>query len=164
MKTLTYHTIDKSAWSRGPWDNEPDKMQWQDEATGLPCIAKRNPRLGHWCGYVGVSEVHPLFSQDYSAAENTEVHGGLTYSNFCEANADEAQGICHLPEPGEPAHVWWFGFDCAHCWDISPGMPRMIDDPGSRYRSLPYVQAECASLAKQLAALPLAAETKDTDA
>jgi hypothetical protein len=53
MTTTTereYRTIDKSAWGPGPWTDEPDKVQWTDTATGLPCLAKRNPRGGHWCG------------------------------------------------------------------------------------------------------------------
>ena len=29
MKTIEYRTIDKSAWPRGEWDAEPDKMQWR---------------------------------------------------------------------------------------------------------------------------------------
>lgn len=33
------------------------------------------------------------------------VHGGLTYSDRCHDD------ICHVPAPGEPDDVWWFGFD-----------------------------------------------------
>ncbi len=35
MKTKEWTTEDKSAWPRGPWDIEPDKIQWIDEATDL---------------------------------------------------------------------------------------------------------------------------------
>jgi hypothetical protein len=59
METREYRFIDKSEWDRGPWDNEPDKVQWQDAATGLPCIARRSEAMGSWCGYVGVAEGHP---------------------------------------------------------------------------------------------------------
>jgi hypothetical protein len=38
MDTIEYRTIDKSQWGPGPWQDEPDKKQWQDEATGLPCL------------------------------------------------------------------------------------------------------------------------------
>jgi hypothetical protein len=39
---LSWTTIDKSSWGNGPWQTEPDKAQWQDEETGLPCLAVRN--------------------------------------------------------------------------------------------------------------------------
>lgn len=39
MQTIEYRTIDKTAWGDGPWLNEPDKKQWQDVETGLPCLA-----------------------------------------------------------------------------------------------------------------------------
>lgn len=38
MQCREYTTKDKSDWPRGEWDNEPDKVQFQDEATGLPCL------------------------------------------------------------------------------------------------------------------------------
>src|SRR5690606_3996986 len=42
------------------------KIQWVDEATGLDCLMVRNSG-GAWCGYVGVSEGHPLYGVEYSA-------------------------------------------------------------------------------------------------
>jgi hypothetical protein len=60
VETKEYRTIDKTLWPRGEWDDEPDKMQWQDEATGLPCLIVRGP-VGALCGYVGVPEGHPCF-------------------------------------------------------------------------------------------------------
>lgn len=66
MKTIEYRTIDKSSWPRGPWDAEPDKRQWQDEATGLPCLIVRVDHSGHLCGYVGVPPKHPLYEVSYS--------------------------------------------------------------------------------------------------
>lgn len=47
-----------------------------------------------------------------------EVHGGITYSNSCQ----EGRKICHTPKTGRSEHVWWYGFDCGHCMDFSPGM------------------------------------------
>jgi hypothetical protein len=87
------------------------------------------------------------------------VHGGLTYADRCQGD------ICHVPAPGEPDDVWWFGFDCAHCWDVSPGTDALMKKLGSEepnvrrlddrtmYRDLAYVRAECESLAAQLAAI-----------
>jgi hypothetical protein len=158
METKTYTTIDRAAlgWPAGPWDDEPDKVQWPDPATGLPCLAVRHKRSGHWCGYVGLArDAHPLHGKDYGEAE-VGVHGGLTFADACNPSEAESQGICHTPAPGEPDHVW-FGFDCAHAGDYSPadlkrseqGYPFTIMDD-EQYRTLAYVQNECARLAGQL--------------
>lgn len=214
--TIEYHTIDKSTWPNGPWKAEPDKIQWTDEATGLPCIARRVPHSGAWCGYVGISSNHLLHGQSESIfreLENGEieyeyldlsVHGGITFTGGCQNHdalwhqhqqyaqkaPDEAKrypkgdaaqflaewgpllsdrpawevrvqatAICHVPAPGEPDDIWWFGFDCAHAGDRMPGMEAALRSIGGRslphcgdvYRDLAYVKAECASLARQLA-------------
>lgn len=57
--------VDKSEWSRGRWNDEPDKKQWLDEVTGLPCLIVRGP-MGSWCGYVGIEPSHPLYGKKYS--------------------------------------------------------------------------------------------------
>lgn len=160
MQTKTYTTIDRAAlgWPSGPWDGEPDKVQWQDEATGLPCLAVRQPNLGHWCGYVGVPPEHPLHGKDYDAV-SLAAHGGITYADACQPAEDESKDICHTPDPGEPDHVWWFGFDCAHFGDYSPHGKKLEEERGypftirqdEKYRTLEYVQSECVELAKQLA-------------
>lgn len=152
METREYRTVDKSEWKRGEWDDEPDKAQWQDEETGLPCLIVRGGG-GALCGYVGVSEGHPAYKQDYGGVD-VEVHGGLTFSDMCADTDDESRHICHVPGPGEPDHVWWLGFDCAHLCDIAPA----YDKEGrygwdSQYRSIGYVRREVARLARQLAAM-----------
>jgi hypothetical protein len=164
VETKEYTTIDRKAaeWPSGEWDGEPDKVQWQDKETGLPCMAKRHDHSGHWCGYVGVAEGHPAFGVGYDdvriGEEWPSVHGGLTYADFCDKDADEARGICHLPSEGEPTKVWWLGFDCAHSGDYGPrdkfyertlGYP-FTCRPDAQYRTLAYVKNECASLARQL--------------
>lgn len=54
MERIEYRgVVDKSGWARGVWDSEPDKIQWQDAETGLPCLIVRGP-VGALCGYVGV--------------------------------------------------------------------------------------------------------------
>lgn len=162
----THADVDKAAWGPGPWLDEPDKVQFVDEATGLDCLLHRNP-TGAWCGYVGVAEGHPFFGRGYSecalpepcasagdwcehtAYARTEVHGGLTYSGFCQDTDDESKGICHVPEPGRPHRVWWLGFDCAHAWDLIPGYQFR---PGPDvYRDRTYVENEVRGLARQLA-------------
>lgn len=87
MKTIEYRTVDKSKWERGVWDAEPDKMQWLDEATGLPCLITRN-HGGAWCGYVGVPPEHPAHGKDYNDVD-VSVHGGLTFANRCQKHGRE---------------------------------------------------------------------------
>ena len=168
MQTIEYKFADKSSWPRGQWDDEPDKVQWQDKETGLICLAVRNGLHGGWCGYVGVVEEHPWFKQDYHAHEDVEVHGGLTFSDFC-VEENKEHGICHVPDEDEPDNVWWFGFDCAHYYDMSPrdysssplgmlnAISSMFDSDVSNikrgeYRTLAYVQSEVARLARQIKA------------
>lgn len=165
MEHKTWTTEDKSTWGDGPWQQEPDKEQFADEATGLPCLVKRSHASGALCGYVGVPEGHPWFSVGYGALEEDgnapEVHGGLTYADFCQEGPEELT-VCHVPAPGEPDRVWWLGFDCAHAWDLMPAMKArertygMPDYPGlgieDKYRTVEYVKAECASLAAQIMA------------
>jgi len=163
---LTNPTIDKSTWGDGPWQTEPDRVEWTH--AGLPCLALRNHH-GNWCGYAAVPPGHPRHGHDYDDGDvDVSVHGGLTYASAC-------------------------GFDCCHCGDFSPGMsepPDVVGFTGLRhvadvsvarlnrsgfpwsgkpydhahavaanrfdvdvYRTLDYVQAETNNLADQLAAL-----------
>lgn len=153
--------IDKSRWGHGPWQSEPDKAQWVDEATGLDCLIVRQPRSGHLCGYVGVGPDHPWHGKDYSAdGVDVRVHGGLTFSEACAESDDPARGICHVAEPGRPEHVWWFGFDCAHGGDYSPANailaethPVFARSDFEEYRTRSYVEREIRYLARQIAAV-----------
>lgn len=157
MSERTYATIDKSSWGEGAWQDEPDKVQFIDEATGMPCLAVRQAHSGHWCGYVGVHSEHPLRGRSYDdeAVYSLEVHGGITFAGGCSPG-DEATSVCHVPEPGEPDDVWWLGFDCMHAWDLSPAMAARypdLQDAETRYKTLGFVRDECAHLASQLAAV-----------
>lgn len=161
MKTIeyTYRQDEHVEWGVGPWLNEVDKMQWTDEATGLPCLVVRN-RRGAWCGYVCVDESHPLFNVDSMDADlDTDVHGGLTFSGFC-APDDKEHGICHIVEPGENDRVWWFGFDCNHWNDYAPALEARMRkrDPDEeplnqleQYKTIEYAKKEVRNLAKELA-------------
>lgn len=160
-------TVDKSAWGDGPWQDEPDKIHWIDPETDLDCLMVRQPRMGHWCGYVAVTEGHPFYAKHYDQCHTgtadswpdgwLDVHGGLTYSNFCAESEDPARGVCHVPEPGRPHKVWWLGFDCAHLYDLMPAHEaRQPDWPKSTedvYRDRAYVESEVRSLARQLKAV-----------
>lgn len=162
-----YRTRDKCEWERGPWDNEPDKVQMRDEVTGLPCLIVRGPS-GALCGYVGVPAGHPWHGVHYNNVGlyegpdrydpdwYPEVHGGLTYSDSCRHDESSAEGICHVPQNGEADDVWWLGFDCAHLHDYtrmsSPASFRERDPHSADvYRDIEYVKAECAKLASQAA-------------
>lgn len=160
--TEEYRTADRSNWrTGGAWENEPDKVVWVDEATGLDCMARRNP-MGSWCGYVGVTEAHPWHGTGYSkcmagCAEEDYcwehspdarlyAHGGITFAAACHEDADPAEGVCHLSDTGP---VWWFGFDTAHGGDASPHRMPLLS--GDEYRTLPYVVEQVQGLARQLA-------------
>ena len=69
-------------------------------------------------------------------------HGGITYSAECNDR------ICHKTDDGD--HVWWFGFDCAHSGDKSPGYDKLSYSRVGVYRTVHYVENECRSLARQL--------------
>lgn len=156
----------KYEYGPGPWSSEPDRLEFEE--FGLPCLMHRNP-LGAWCGYVAVPPGHPYYGRK---GNDLEVHGGITYADFCSGH------VCHTPKPGQPDNVWWFGFDCAHCWDLIPWMvaqksqdtwptldnmtgtvyvssPELQED-GFRlfshdvYRDVEYVKNQCKLLAEQL--------------
>jgi hypothetical protein len=161
----------------GPWDDEPDKIQWRDPETGLACLVNRGPS-GSLCGYVGVSQGHPLYGVDYSQhcpecvqkQEETEdyvycehtpetllnVHGGITFASFC-AEGEEEDRICHIVEPGEDDKVWWLGFDTAHAGDVCPAHLRLFEEIEHRtardwdtYKTVDYMKVQVAVLAAQL--------------
>lgn len=101
---MEWARLDKSSWGDGPWQNEPDKVQWLDEATGLDCLIVRN-NGGALCGYVGVPESHPWHGKDYSQCTQTpacdesycdhtpehrlRVHGGITFADGCNEPSRE---------------------------------------------------------------------------
>ena len=189
----SWKNIDKTGWGDGPWNDEPDKIQGIDEATGMDCLIVRGP-MGALCGYVGVPPEHPWHGIPYSGREydwenreadsllppatqvvprdeapdaHVEVHGGLTYSDSCDEEAPDGTGICHIPEPGRPENVWWFGFDCAHFRDLAPIMEKTRRERYEQastedekriwrepdicvYRSVDYVREQCAGLALQI--------------
>jgi hypothetical protein len=150
--------IDKSTWGEGPWQYEPDRLEFLH--AGYACLIVRN-NLGNLCGYVGVDNTHPFYGKPYQDLERElEVHGGLTYAKKCSGQ------VCHVPEPGMPEDVFWFGFDCAHLGDLTPGlaarerargMPELDDPEGGFfrdvYRTIDYVRAQTERLAKQLRAI-----------
>lgn len=158
------YKVDRTGWPSGPWDDEPDKLQWRT-AAGLPALIVRND-MGALCGYVGLPAGHPARSTALNCRDDeipgVSVHGGITYGGKCQGH------ICHVPEPGETDDVYWLGFDTAHAGDYWPGRGRWLGivngihgvdlrEPlvGERYRGVDFVRAECERLAAQLEALVL---------
>lgn len=123
------------------WLSEPNKVQWVDIPSNLDCLILRN-QFGALCGYVGVPPGHPFHGKHYDDV-HLHAHGGLTYCGECNGH------ICHEPEPGRPAEVWWFGFDCGHCHDVVPYslVPAM---PGATYKEIEFVRKEILFLAAQI--------------
>lgn len=152
MTQATEHKVRREGWPAGPWDDEPDKVQFIH--ADLDCLLVRN-HSGGWCGYVGVPEGHPWFKVNDKLIEPVPpVHGGLTYSAFCGG------AICHVPEPGRTDRVWWVGFDCMHAGDYAPSL-NTHRAPGDRlpreweeYRDMAYVRAQTEQLAEFARTVP----------
>lgn len=146
--------IDKTDWGDGPWQHEPDRSEWR--IGPFVALALRQPTSGHWCGYLGVPPGHPWHGQDYVDVA-VEVHGGLTFAQASmEDDRPQRERVCHVPQPGEPADVWWLGFDCAHFMDRRPGEDvrygrmRLSDlTREGTYRDLDYVTDQIAGMATQ---------------
>lgn len=141
----------RSEWLPGPWDSEPDLVEWRHN--GAACLIVRGGS-GSLCGYVGLPPTHKYWGRDYDAVQEQDAaHGGLTYAGECGGR------ICHVPQPGEIHDVWWVGFDCSHAYDLAPclqatlhryGPPRSSLLDGT-YRDLEYVITCVEGLADELA-------------
>lgn len=158
------------------WETEVIPLPWTH--AGFDCAIVRNDHMLNLCGYVRFPEGHPLYGVDYGdpvpavlklAAEAAgdgpigkrgmidvfllaaggdmragmlfDVHGGITFSCL---------DSYWLP-PG-----FWYGFDCGHAGDMSPGLTKLFDTnlfDDDVYRDVAYVKAECESLAVQVAQL-----------
>lgn len=174
--TETPYVVDKTGWGPGAWNEEPDRVDFVH--AGLPCLALRHPNHGHWCGYAAVPPGHPLHGRDWTKYDLPLLfHHEINYSAECDGGM-----VCHVPAPGEPDGVWWFGGDFGHIFDFAPGQearlreacasadarrapwtetiraamtPRGENDALFQevYRALPYVRTQIERLAEQLAAI-----------
>jgi len=154
MESKSWTWVGKSQWPRGEWDDEPDKMQWLDKDSGLPCLILRGPS-GALCGYVGVAPGHHNYEVEHDNAKDMDggdldAHGGLTFSRMCPPKDEvHVHDICHEADDDDR---WWLGFDCAHLGDYSPKMDERyrVNDRDESYRNVKYVKEECRRLAAQL--------------
>jgi len=148
-------------WAPGPWDNEPDRVDWVH--AGLACLIVRAP-VGALCGYVGVGPTHPWYHgprTEKGPERPTPILGGTWRPSAyglcalrppCAESCDHTpesllrvhggitysgvcQGhICHVTQPGMPEHLFWYGFDCGHFLDVIPGMDAMLASLGKEQR------------------------------
>jgi hypothetical protein len=114
---------------------------------------------------------HPFYVKGYGgkAISSISVHGGITYADKCVEGGNIENSICHLDNKSEP--VWWFGFDCAHAYDLLPKLDADLSAVSSKsnyskyyashhdvYRNIEYVKAEIKNLAEQLELLGAASK------
>lgn len=133
-------------WPKGEWNDEPDRLNWKHE-NGLDCMIVRN-HFGVLCGYVGVKPNHKLYKVDYldEKLNKVQVHGDLTYSDECSGH------ICHIDEDEDVnGKNWWFGFDCAHAFDLSPSSCKYLRTNNLvTYKNIEYVIEQTNNLAVQI--------------
>jgi len=163
--------VDRSDWAKGPWDNEPDVLEWSDEVTGLDCAILRMPWNGALNGYVAVPEGHPLHGKGYSdrvkvpegamerSVNITQDIGHIRLFTASIGISDDKQEaaldlllFCHgglTYAKSSTDGSWWFGFDAQHCDDAEPKGGRAWATDAV-YRDMPYMKAQCERLAWQI--------------
>lgn len=141
----------RSRWPKGPWDEEPDQLEWRTLA-GYPGWICRNAVLGSLNGYVAVPKGHPLFGVLYG-----DLDCGLGAWHGCTFS--EPTAPCR-PVPVDEPELWWFGFDTGHYTDLAPaagvtkdGLRELLSSIGARYRDLEFVRSHVEALAANLRAL-----------
>lgn len=130
------------------------------EYKGFSCVVMFMPFGCHRCGYVGISNNHPLYGKGWRKLEDMiDCHGGVTY---CE---DHLFGQ-------DDKNTWWIGFDCAHAGDgrdFESGKKYFADDPeklkeiiklqeldkkffpqGELIRTKEYCEEQCRNIVDQL--------------
>lgn len=169
---------ERRPYGEGPWESEPDRVAWIDQATCYPCLILRQPD-GTLAGFVAVGPDHPLwcFERDaIPASLGIKVHAGIDYAAICREDDPPSVRICHARDDaarrnvtttpgiadidGDGAHshaAWWFGFNCNKTSDFLPRGYALNDedreDGPREYRDIAYVADQTVSLARQLKAL-----------
>lgn len=144
--------IDRTGWGSGPWDDEPDQLEWMT-AVGYLGFINRAYITGALNGYVAVPRGHPVYGVSYKSCPPLEVHDGVTFAEPAPPGRD--------PKPDED--LWWLGFMSGGLFYFMPAMrgihsklglqyPKLLDD-ARLYRTLEFIKLEAESLASQLAAL-----------
>lgn len=121
------------------WENEPDHVDVMHD--NYHFVILRNPHQLHLNGYIGIPKEHKWFGKNYLDDEiDIECHGGLTFSG---------NELAHMQKD-----FWYFGFDCAHPWDIIPDFVKtgLSIFPDSTYKNIQYVIHELQGMYEQLIA------------
>lgn len=124
----------RSQWGDGPWQTEPDLVEWREDGIPYPLIIIRG-MPGAWCGYAGLPPGHPLFGGGPGCDSGLAITQAVTWASAC---ADDTDG--QLVPTGEPPDCWWLGFDCAHPMQYAPRIDALC-------RSFADADALCRSLA-----------------
>lgn len=132
-KVIRTNPKERKGWRPGPWDSEPDYMEF--EFLGFLCIMRRNMNFGNWCGYIRVPRLHPWYATSDESELNVPVHGGVTYAGPCFIGDD-------VDETTDPEYIL-IGFDCAHAGDVMPGY--RIGGAGT-YKDINFVSNELRNL------------------
>jgi len=166
------------------WENEPDSVDFWDEKTGYPIAIRRHPQMRHLCGYIGIPDEHPWNGKKYSDSVEAPPRTMEREVNFDEMGVINLVLGAHTCEPdknqypidilvrchggltysgsgnqfGDDRASWWFGFDCSHAGDLTPGlrehrldmgMPSVFDD--EKCRDFEYVKEAARKAAGDLA-------------
>lgn len=146
---MSDEALPKSQWGPGPWQDEPDALDWCDEATGYACAIRRTMRVaGTLCGYVGVAPGHALHGwrldddlplrPEFEQGGKTGVIDVLLYAlSGAHAHGTIPLGVAlkvhggitwtgAMPDESDASGRWWFGFDCGHAGDFSPALHALL--------------------------------------
>lgn len=148
---------------------EPDIFE--ETYHGLKAVGRRN-QMKAWCGYVGVTEGHPLFGKGYNDRIPVSDRGAIQLPDspiavLCEAMHEDDGcvsldvlfdvhgGITYAGHNWPCADgLWYFGFDCCHYNDLTPQQSVSSLVGGYRgegtYRNISYVKEQCKILAAAL--------------
>jgi hypothetical protein len=126
----------ENAYENGPWDKEPDYVEWITDC-GLKAVIRR-VNLGTLCGYA----VFDMCEKEYYSSFNLDdlymdCHGGPTYFD----RMIPGQQRCE-------ENVVVVGFDCAHYGDLIPSLQSILKADVSEYKNIEFVRNECERLAK----------------
>ena len=146
-KELQESWVDKSSWGPGPWQQEPDRIEWRGKRP-LPLFDSTRRIWGSmWlCRGTGKPPWYMMYYNEVPA----EVHGGLTYGDMCRPESH----ICHT-KTKDDFEPYWLGFDTGHFGDLCPGANATYAHLGGgtlfpgRYRDVGYVKAEIENLLEQ---------------
>ena len=150
----------------GPWDGEPDKIAWTDQATGYPCVIVRE-RSGEYGAHVGVPPDHSLSRYTADAvpgAISQGLHRPVSCAQACQRRVPEPVSICHVSERN--AHfaqqmatgqeneddAWWLGMLFDGPRDLVPmgGERKLTAERGETYRNARFAYEQATLLARHL--------------